>query len=110
MPQSNFRLRRDNGNKCMRAASLANVANSVEKELLLLESFNFLFLGFTAGLQHFTAGLMVFQKKPFASPVKYYIYVICKFALFRAPIASFISINCIYTAVALCFIIKSLSV
>lgn len=95
----------------MRAASLANVANSVEKELLLLESFNFLFLGFTAGLQHFTAGLMVFQKKKtFASPVKYYIYVIWKFALFRAPIASFISINCIYTAVALCFIIKSLSV
>lgn len=36
MPQSNFKMRKDNGNSCMRAASLANMTNSVEKELLLL--------------------------------------------------------------------------
>lgn len=36
MPQSIFKMREDNKNSCMRVVSLANMTNSVEKELFLL--------------------------------------------------------------------------
>lgn len=79
MPQSNFRMRRDNGKRCRRE-HLWQMWPILQKRSC--SCYKVLIFFHLVLQQVFSLSLLVlwYFKKTFASPVKYYIYVTCKFA------------------------------